>query len=228
VESWAPDLDDESPPPKPQRPTPPDEAMCKGRPSRSEKLSDDSVGRSNRVRGPGEVKTARDNEAEDECLPSGAHSADFKTLHAMIQRGIQDSESGAVKMEKAMSTPVDFGQDEEECRFRERQRQRRDQEEAQREKERQQARQKRRKEQEERERRQAEDLEREEREELAHREARARAEAQCRKELAAAMRIQSHVRGRQSRMGKPSLVREGGYKAVLHWEPLITGSMLEF
>jgi len=218
TEPW----DDESPPPKPQRPTPPEDAMCKRRPAHSEKTNGE--GRSIRVRGPAEVKTARGNEADDECLPPGAQAADFKTLHAMIARGIQESETGSLKLEADI--PFKFGEDEGEHRFRERQRQRREQEAAQRDAEREQARQRRRKEQEERERRQAEELEREEREELSLRESRAHAEAQCRKELAAAMRIQSRVRGHWSRMGRPSVARHN-LKAVLHWEPLVNGSMLQ-
>jgi len=224
--AWSPDVDDESPPPKPRRPTPPEESGCRVRPHRSEKPSDDGydgVSRSNRVRGPAAVKTARDSAEDDECLPPGAQLADFKTLHAMIARGIQDSEAGAVNLESHVPRP-NVGEDDEELRFRERQRQRRDQETAQREKEREQAKEKRRREREERERRQAEELEREEREELSLCESRARAEAQCRKELAAAVQIQTCLRGRWSRMGKPSLVRHG-LKAVLHWEPLMNGSM---
>lgn len=215
---------DESPPPKPRRPTPPQESSCKGRALRSEKLADDDMGRNNRVRGPAEVKTARGNEADDECLPPGVQSADFKTLHAMIARGIQDSEAGAVKLEGDI--PRLSGQDEEELRFRERHRQRREQEAAQREKERDHARHKRRKEQEERERRQAEELAREENEELSLRECRAQAEAQCRRELAAVLRIQSRMRGRWSRMGKSFPARHT-LKAVLHWEPLMNGSRLQ-
>lgn len=218
AEPW----DDESPPPKPQRPIAPEEAVCKGRPARPEKTSDE--GRSTRVRGPAEVKTARGNAADDDDLPPGAQSADFKTLHAMIARGIHESETGSIKLETDI--PLELGVDEEEHRFRERQRQRREQEAAQREVEREQARQRRRKEQDQRERRQAEELEREEREELSLRESRAHAEAQCRKELAAALRIQSRMRGRWTRMGKPPVARHH-LKAVLHWEPFVNGSMLQ-
>lgn len=229
--------DNESPPPKPQRPTPPEESSWKSqtaRAPRSEKVSEDvswksqteraphsarcgpsdDGSRGNRVRGPADVKSARGAEADDECLPPGAHGADFKTLQAMIARGIQDNEAGAVKLET--NIPLLGGDDEEEQRFRERQRQRREQEAGQREKEREQARQKRRQEQEERERRQAEELEHEEREELAHREARAQAEQQCRSELAAAVRIQAHRRGCLARAGKSCSVSG---KPVLHWEP---------
>jgi hypothetical protein len=215
---------DESPPPKPRYQTPPEESSCKGQALRCEKLVHDDMGRSNRVRGPAEVKTARSNEADDECLPPGAQSADFKTLHAMIARGIQDAEAGAVKLEADI--PPLSGQDAEELRFRERQRQRREQEAAQREKEREQARQKRRKEQEGRERIQAEELAREESEELSLRESRSQAEAQCRRELAAALRIQSRMRGRWSRIGK-SFPASHTLKAVLHWEPLMNGSILQ-
>merc|ERR1719498_346151 len=152
----------------------------------------------NRVRGPSEVMSARDRQADDEDLPAGAQSADFKSLQAMIARGIKDAESGATSFES--NIPI-LTEDDEERRFKERQRQRREQEAAQREKERELARQKRRREQEERERRQAEELEREEREELALKQERANAEARCRKELAAAVQIQAHVRGHRSRAG---------------------------
>jgi len=219
--AWSPNtcpFDDESPPPKPQRPVPPEEASLKGRPSCPDRCLDDGASKSNRVRGPAEVRSARGEpevQDQDDCLPSGAKGADFKTLQAMIARGIQEAETGAVKLESDMPVLIE---DEEERRFRERQRQRRQQEASQREKEREQARQKRRREQEERERRQAEELEREEREELSLRAAREQAEAQCRKELAAAMRIQAHVRGRRARAGKPCSSFHN-LKAVLHWEP---------
>lgn len=229
AEPWAPAWDprdgSDSPPPKPQRPVAPGESH--GSWARPEKPAlQDSGGytpRSNRVRGPAEVKTARDNEADDECLPPGAQAADFKTLHAMIARGIQDAEAGAAKLEKDVPPARSPQDDEEERRYRDRQNQRRRDEEAQRDKERQRAREKRRKEQEERERRQAEELEREEKEELALREAREHSEAQCRKELKAATRIQSHLRGRWSRMGKTKEVRMD-VKAVLHWESYMKSS----
>jgi len=229
-------LDDdlESPPPKPQRPTPPGESSQKARPQRSEKLSDDGNcrtsrpqrsekltddgSRTSRVRGPAEVKTARDTEADDEGLPEGAQGADFKTLQAMIARGIQDAESGASKIEKDIVPTRLGGEDEEELRYRERQRLKRDQEASQREKERDHARQKRRREQEDRDRRQAEEMDREEREELSHREARTHAEAQCRREFKSAVRIQARVRGRRQRAGQPSLVPHN-LKGVVHWEP---------
>lgn len=240
AQAWSPephesmDLDScETPPPKPQRPVPPDEALRKpwatapeeklqkARPTpRSEKTAcgpcDDGMNRGNRVRAAAEVKTARDVEADDEDLPPGVQKADFKTLQAMIARGIQDAETGAVKLESDI--PTLHGEDDEERRFRERQRQRREQEAAQREREREVARQRRRREQEERERRQAEELEREEREELSLRENRAQAEEQCRRELAAAVQIQAHVRGRRSRAGKPHATG-CVLKPVLHWEP---------
>lgn len=192
----------------------------KGRTPRSaEKYSEDpGSGRTNRVRGPAEVMSARVVEAEDDCLPAGAQGADFKTLQAMIARGIQDAETGAVKLEKDI--PPLCAEDEEERRYKERQRQHREQEAEKREKEREQARQKRRREQEELERRQAGELEREEHEALSLGESRAKAEAQCRKELAAASRIQAHVRGNRSRAGKPCLIPRS-LRAVLHWEPLM-------
>lgn len=160
------------------------------------------------------MKTARAEEAADEVLPPGAKSADFKTLQTMISRGIQDSETGAVTLEKHIPIQND---DEEERRFKERQRQKREQEAAQREKEREMARQKRRREQEELQRRQAAELQREEQEELSFREARKQTDVQCRRELAAAVRIQARVRGCRSRAGKPSLAPR--LRPVLHLEP---------
>lgn len=173
------------------------------------------------MRGPAEVRTARNTEAEDEGLPPGVQKADFHTLQAMIARGIQDSETGAVSLEADIPPIGSSAQDDEERRYMERQRQRRDQEDAQREKEREVAKQRRRREQEDRQRRQAEELEREEREELSLREARTEAERQCRKELAAAVRIQARIRGCLSRVGKPSVVPRH-MKAVVHWEPWMT------
>lgn len=229
--------DDDSPPPKPRCPAP--EASQRGFPTpRREnpddgsgsmsaradrgdrgdrhRGSDDSGSRGTRVRGPAEVKTARNAEADDEDLPPGVQSADFKTLQSMIARGIQDAETGAVKLEKDI--PPLGGEDEEERRWKERQRQRRDQEERDRENDREKAKQKRRKEQEERERRMAEELEREEREEISLKEARSHAEVQCRRELAAAVRIQARMRGRISRAGIACEIPRNT-KAVLHWEP---------
>lgn len=194
---------------------------AEGRSSRGYEMpNDESASRSSRVRGPAEVKSARDSQADDDCLPPGAQKADFKTLQEMIARGIQDAETGAVELEADIPAASFFNEDEEERRFKERQRQRREQEAMQREKEREQARQKRRREQEERERRQAEELEREEQEETSLKEARAQSEAQCRKELAAAVRIQARIRGRRSRAGKANLTPHS-LKSVLHWEPYI-------
>lgn len=177
--------------------------------------------RSARVRGPAEVRTARNTEAEDEGLPPGVQKADFHTLQAMIARGIQDSETSAVTLEKDIPPLSSGAGDDEERRYMERQRQRREQEAAQREKEREVAKQRRRREQEDRQRRQAEELDREEREELSLREARAEAERQCRKELAAVVRIQARIRGCRSRVGKASVVPRH-VKAVVHWEPWMT------
>lgn len=168
------------------------------------------------MRGPSAVMTARTTAEEDDALPPGAQSADFKTLHAMIARGIQETETGANKLEADIPRTSDL--DDEERRFRERQRQHREQEAAQREKERERARQKRRKEEEERQRRQAEELDREEREVLRLREEAARNKAQCSKEMAAAIYIQAHVRGRRSRAGHPSST-PSGIRAMIHTEP---------
>jgi hypothetical protein len=178
---------------------------------------EEEANRGNKVRGPNAVKDARSTAEEDDALPPGAKTADFKTLHAMIARGIQDAEKGASKLEADIPKVLSDA-DEEERRYKERQRQHREQEAAQREKERERARLKRRREEEERQRRQAEELEREEQEVLWQREKEAQIKAQCSKEMAAAMRIQARVRGRRSRVGLPSLTPTG-LRAVLHTEP---------
>lgn len=228
VEPWAPawspdsahrnddDFAMESPPPAPRQPVPPEAAPRKSRPVASERLADEQpIGKGSRVRGPNEVKSARDKAEEDDALPPGAQSADFKTLQAMIARGIQDAEIGASTVEK--NVPIMNGDDEEERRYRERQRQRREQEAEQREKEREKARQKRRREEEERQRRQVEELEREELQALRQREEKAQWDAQCCREFAAATRIQARVRGRRARAGKPSSAPH--IRAKVHAQP---------
>lgn len=226
AEPWAPawtpestlraenDFDFDAPPPAPQRPAPPEVGPRKSR--QSEKLADEQpTGKGTRVRGPAEVRSARDKAEDDDELPRGAQSADFKTLQAMIARGIQDAETGATKLEA--DVPLRHCEDDEERRYRERQRQRREQEAEQREKEREKAREKRRREMEERQRRQIEELEREEQEILRQREEKTQSEAQCRREFAAATRIQARIRGRRLRAGKQHSTL--GLRATIHTTP---------
>jgi len=174
-----------------------------------------------RVRGPAEVKAARRgegggsaSEAEDP-LPAGAKGADFKTLQEMIARGIQDAESGASKLEGTI--PPVSEDDAEFRRHRELVKRRQEEELAARQKEREMQRERRRKEEELRQRRQAEQLEREEQEEKQAAEEKRACEVQCRRELAAAVRIQAHSRGRRSRAGVP--ITSPAVKAQLHAQP---------
>jgi len=204
----------ESPPPAPRQPTPPDAVPRKNRNLASDKFVDEQpTGKGSRVRN--EVRSARDKAEEEDALPPGAQSADFKTLQTMIARGIQDAETGATKLEG--DVPRISGEDDEERRYRERQLQRREQEAEQREKEREKARQKRRREDEERQRRQAEEFEREEQEVLRQREEKSQWDALCRREFAAATRIQARVRGRCSRAGKSTSAHH--IRARIHTEP---------
>lgn len=145
-------------------------------------------------------------------LPPGAKGADFKTLQAMIARGIQDAEAGASQLE------CNITDDEAGIkRHREELRRRREEEAVSRQKEREAARQKRRQEDEERRKRQTLQLEREEAEEQRQRQLRQGLEQQCRLELKAASRIQARWRGRLSRNGKP--VRSPLISPRLHSEP---------
>lgn len=154
---------------------------------------------------------------DDDDVPAAAKGADFKTLQEMIARGIQDSETGASKLEAALSD------DEAELkRHREQMRKRREEEAAARQKEKEAARQKRRREEEERRRRQMELLEEEEVREQRAREQRKGTEQQCRREFAAAACIQAHFRGKRSRAGTP--VEAPAVVAKLHSEPWVSST----
>jgi len=153
---------------------------------------------------------------EDE-LPPGATGADFKTLQEMIAQGIQDSETGASKLEAVLSDD-----DADLKRHRELMRKRREQEAAAREKEREAARQRRRREEEEQQRRQKAALEQQQGEEERKRQHREELDHQCRCELAAAIRIQAHWRGRRSRAGTP--VEAPAVLAKLHSHPWYSSS----
>lgn len=136
--------------------------------------------------------------------PPGANGADFKTLQQMIAKGIKEAEALASKIEDPRLCRA--AEDEAEMkRHLEGQRRRRDDEVAARQKERDAVRQKRRREDEERRRRQAEESERQEDNDRLAREERERVEVRQRLETAAATRIQSRIRGRQSRAGKHTL-----------------------
>jgi len=114
--------------------------------------------RSNRVRGPAEVRAARaerpsssnaEKPKDIEALPKEAKGADFRTLHEMIARGIIESETDASKMEAILRE-----EDEEELRrHRELLRRQRAEAEEARQREREQARLKRQKEWDEQQRR---------------------------------------------------------------------------
>merc|ERR1712232_816531 len=138
------------------------------------------------------------NAAEnDDPLPPGVHGKDFKTLQAMITKGIKDAESGASQLEATITE--DNGKELQQ--HREQLRRRREEEAAARQREKELAREKRRREDEERRKRQAEELEAEFRMEQQQREERQSVEAVCRREHNAAVRIQASMRGRRSRAG---------------------------
>lgn len=163
------------------------------------------------ARGPAEARLARGSpgaNAVEEPLPPGAKGADFKTLQAMIAKGIHDSEEDSVLMEASLGGR-EWGRREEteEAEWRQRQQQKREAETAAREKERERAREMRRCQDEERRRRQEDELERELLEERCREtqvvEEQERQNSLCRREIDAANYIQAHFRGWQSRAGRP-------------------------
>lgn len=187
--------------------------------------------RSNRVRGPAEVRAARaerpsssnaEKPKDIEALPKEAKGADFRTLHEMIARGIIESETDASKMEAILRE-----EDEEELRrHRELLRRQRAEAEEARQREREQARLKRQKEWDEQQRRIQLEMEREDEDGLMkagpgpeqspqHTSHKLRLQA----ELKAASRIQAIVRGRRSRRGHPTV--SPVVHAVLHAKPFI-------
>jgi len=182
--------------------------------------------RGNRVRGPNEALEARamdtakgkdTSNTEEDPLPPGAKTADFRTLQDLIARGIHDAEAGATKIEARIVHPDD--QDNELVRHRELVRRRREEEAIAREREKEALREKRRREDEQRRRKIAEAMEREEMEEERARNAMQAAEAACQREYAAVVWIQSRIRSRRSRLNKSvsSLV----YPATVHAEPWV-------
>merc|ERR1712151_727858 len=117
------------------------------------------------ARGPAEARSARNttgDRAADEALPKGALNADFKTLQALIAKGIQENEEDGALFEASVGGGG-WGKREEfeEAQWRQAQVKKRQAEEAVREKERERAREQRRRQDEERRRRQLEQLERE-------------------------------------------------------------------
>eukprot|EP00444_Apocalathium_aciculiferum_P041697 CAMPEP_0183532010 /NCGR_PEP_ID=MMETSP0371-20130417/25228_1 /TAXON_ID=268820 /ORGANISM="Peridinium aciculiferum, Strain PAER-2" /LENGTH=358 /DNA_ID=CAMNT_0025732105 /DNA_START=62 /DNA_END=1138 /DNA_ORIENTATION=- len=158
-----------------------------------------------RVRGPAEALAARSggtphaSEMEDP-LPPQAKGADFRTLQAMIAKGIQDAEVGASSLEGDLA-PLG-GDDDELARHREAVRRRKEEDSAGKQREKEVAKEKRRKENEARVRRLQDEMEQEEQEVLRQREQQKSNEALCRRQMAAASRIQALVRGRRSRAGK--------------------------
>merc|ERR1712187_712956 len=160
----------------------------------------------------GEARATRAADADDE-VPPGAVNADFKTLQQMIAKSIQESETDAALIEKDK-----FTADDPELRRRVlEQRRKREEDAAMREREREVARQRRRREDLERKHQQEKELERQEEEEAREQKEKKNAEAQCRRELAAASRIQANVRGWRSRNGK--LAMHPAAVAKLHTEP---------
>ena len=173
-----------------------DEAPPRERPARGSSVG--APGAHARPESPRSLKASGGVGEHDDPLPAGAQGADFKTLQAMIARGIQDAEKGASQLECKLA-------DDEAGirRHREELRRRREEELASRQKEREAARQKRRQQDEERRRRQTLELEREEAEALERKHERDAIEQQCLLEFRAASRIQATVRGQRSRAGKP-------------------------
>jgi len=170
--------------------------------------------RAPRVRGPAEALAARhagrdadDDDlspvrgapaAQEEPLPESVKGADFKTLQTMIAKGIQDAEKGASTLEGDL-LPSD--NDEDLKRHRELLRRRKEEEAANKQREKEAAREKRRLENEARIKKLQDQLDSEEKEEQRQREAVKEKEALCKRQLAAASRIQSRYRGYRSRKG---------------------------
>jgi len=177
------------------------------------------------ARGPSEALAARSTprgykETNDEPLPPGIQAADFKTLQAMIAKGIQENEEDGILME-ASAGGREWGKKEEaeEAEWKEKQRMRREVEASERTKERERASEERKRRDEERRQQQMEELERELQEEK--RRGQQQIEEQenlrrlCRREFDAAKRIQAHHRGRRSRTGRPMDSPSG----LAQWEP---------
>jgi len=140
----------------------------------------------------------------EDPLPANVKGADFKTLQALIAKGIQNSEEDSVLMETSLAGDQ-WGTKEknEEMEWRQRLLKKRQDEEAAREKERERAKEQRRRQEEERRRKQMEELEQELLEEKRREQRLVEEKAEeamlSRKESDAATRIQALYRGRQSR-----------------------------
>jgi len=144
-------------------------------------------------------------DSTEEALPPGVKGADFKTLQAMIEKGLQDSEENSILLEASLSGGQWGAREEaEEAEWKRMQQSKREIEAAAREKEHERAREQRRSQDEERRRQQTEDLEREFMEERSQQSQSAK-ECQrgtyCR-ETDAATLIQAHVRGLRSRRAR--------------------------
>lgn len=158
-------------------------------------------------RGPAAARLARtteDIDTADDPLPPDVKGADFKTLQALIAKGIQNSEEDGVLLETSLGGG-EWGivEDAEEVEWRQKQQRKREAEEATREKERELAREQRRRQEEQRRRQQMEELEREmleeKRQEMRLVEEQEQQAKACCREPYAATQIQALYRGRQSR-----------------------------
>lgn len=162
------------------------------------------------ARGPAEVRSARavaGIDSLEDPLPPGAIGADFKTLQAMIEKGLQQGEEDGVTLVSSAGGD-EWGTQEQadELEWRQQQQRKREDEAASREKEREHRREQRRADDEERRRQQQEQLERELSEEKQKADALRAGEAREDNSLeaAAAARIQALYRGRQARAATPN------------------------
>jgi hypothetical protein len=162
----------------------------------------------------------------DETLPKGAMGADFKTLQAMIAKGIQENEEDGALFEASVGG-ADWGRREEleEAEWRQGYMKKRHSEEAARERDRERAREQRRRQDEERRRRQMEQIEQKLMEEK-RREGRLDDQQQhvkqlCECEFEAAKHIQARFRGRRSRLGHPIYSPDKKTRWELHEQPLM-------
>eukprot|EP00933_Yihiella_yeosuensis_P051128 TRINITY_DN48976_c0_g1_i1.p1 TRINITY_DN48976_c0_g1~~TRINITY_DN48976_c0_g1_i1.p1 ORF type:complete len:344 (+),score=79.54 TRINITY_DN48976_c0_g1_i1:91-1122(+) len=181
---------------------------------------------SNRVRGPAEARAARAesrpktsgglvDDAGDDELPRNVKGADFRTLQEMIAGGIAEAESKASNMEGPLQAVDD--NDEDLRRHREAFQRRKEEALQAKQKEREQARARRQKQWEEQQKRMQAELDREMQQEQEQREELKAVEKQCRKEMAAASRVQATFRGRRSRKGKT--YTSPFVRPVLHSKP---------
>jgi len=181
------------------------------------------------ARGPAEALAARGTSGgntNEEPLPPGANGADFKTLQAMIAKGIQDNEEDGVLLEASLGGS-EWGKREEaeEAEWKEKQQRKREEEAAERAKERERAREERKRRDEENRQRQMEELERELQEEKLKQQQQVEEQEHqqilCRREFDAAKQIQAHCRGRRSRAGRPLDSPSGLAQSTPHGQPLM-------